>query len=119
MKVNFFSENFELPGLATDQVVRVRQGSTFELELTGEGAVSAGWWADEDPVLTISKASRASSTTSGRFFKAEAVGKSEVLIFGAKEEGAQRPLLFTIYVEVFSSEAQSFSTPSEPIRERL
>lgn len=116
MKVNFFSSNFELPGLASEQVIRVLQGNSFELELTGEGAQAAGWWADEDPVLTISSAARASSTTSARAFKAEAVGKSEVLIFGAKEEGAQRPLLFTIYVEVFSNSAASLNpTAGAPV----
>ena len=114
MKANFKSTDFELPGLVSGQVIRVRQGSAFSLTLAPDQAGQpmpeiGGWWADEDPVLVITK----TADTMARSYSAASPGTSEVLVFAPKV-GTARALLFSCTVEVFNEEAVSLDVTLGP-----
>ena len=111
MKVDFYSDDYALTNLSSGQVVRVRQGKSFDIATVPEqGDVDiSGWFADEDPVLLVTPSTAEQPTNSQRrTFRADSPGTSEIQIQGPKNALAgTRPLLFLLTVEVFSNEASS------------
>jgi hypothetical protein len=91
---------------ADGQVVRVKLGEIFGMELFGAPDQPLQWATSKDPVLNVSEESAVKAV-----IKAEKIGQSRILLMNANDN-----TVFRLNIDVFDTEeASGFEVPEPSI----